>query len=178
MGIRDEELKRLEKYAQGLGIKVYHKPHVKGCGGAEWDMDDQSIVLYHNNKMSKTKLIIYFIHELGHHLDWVYNNRKDSKAAIKAFEFLGEGHMYGDRSDIPKKYRKVILDEEKAGGEYHETIYKELNIKIPLWKIKMEQHLDMYEYRCLYREARFTKYKEFHKYKKSITKAFKERYGK
>lgn len=177
MGIRDDEIKRLKKYAEGLGIKVYFKKYYKGCGGAEWDMDDQSIIIYPSSRYSKTDIILLLLHELGHHLDWIYHNKKDSKDALRAQELLCNGNMYGDRSDIPKKYRDIILREELAGIHYMDIIHKELDLKIPLWKVKMQQDIDASEYRLLASKGRFYTYKEAKEYKKGIKDYYRDKYG-
>jgi len=178
MGIRDTEISRLKKYAEGLGIKVYFKPYIRGMGIAEWDLDDQSITIYEKKSFSKTDYILTFLHELGHHLDWVYNNRKNDPEDVKAQELLCAGEIEGDRSDIPKKYRKRTYEMEKSGIYYMSIIYKELGLKIPYWKVKLQQDLDIYPYFILYKEGRFPTSKEDKEYRKKMTKIYKNKYGK
>lgn len=178
MGIRDTEILRMTKYAEGLGIKVHFKPHEKGCGEAEWDMDTQEIFLYTSSGTSKTTLILSFLHELGHHLDWIYNNKKDTKQAAKAYELLNRGNIEGDRSDIPQKYRNIILKEEESGIYYMDLIYKELDLSIPLWKVKMQQDLDLLEYKTLAKKARFLTNKEARDFRKNNKLYYMEKYKK
>ena len=178
MGIRDEEIKRIKKYAEGLGIKVNFKKHRKGVGGAEWDMEDRQITIYISPRTNKTTIILYLLHELGHHLDWIYHNKKDSKEAAKAYELLNSGPMFGDRSDIPEKYRQIIYREEAAGIHYMSIIWKELDLKIPLWKVKLQQELDLCEYRRLANEGKFNTIKEHKEYRKSIKDYYIDKYGK
>jgi len=176
MGIRDEEIKRIVKYSEGLGIKVRFLPFVKGCGGAEWDMITQEINIFQTKSQTKTETIINLLHELGHHLDWIYNNKVISDEVTKAFTLLNEGNIYGVRTDIPKKYRRIIYKEEKAGIEYMSIIHKELDLKLPLWKLKRRQALDLYDYEMLYKKGRFSTQLEYTIYKNEITDKFKKEY--
>lgn len=171
------DLERLKKYAQSLGIKVYFKPYVRGCGGADWSMEDQSITIYTHGKYSITDYILLMLHELGHHLDWIYNNKKQSKKELIAQEKLCAGKMYGKRPDLSKSIRRTILNSELAGISYMEIIHKELNLHIPLWKVKMQQELDAFDYKMLYNKGRFSTGKEFKEYRKSIKDFYKEKYG-
>ncbi|PCI45914.1 MAG: hypothetical protein COB41_00560 [Proteobacteria bacterium] len=176
MGIRDRELDRLKKYAQGLGIKVTIRPAKKGEGGAEWDMDVREITLYKSSSSTKTDLILAFLHELGHHLDWIYKNKKDNKECFKAYELLNEGSMYGNRTDIPQKYRDIILQEEIDGVYYMDIIYKELDLKIPLWKVKLAQHMDLIEYKSLSKTGNFLTHKYVKNYRKKIKNKYMKKY--
>ena len=177
MGIRDDELKRVKKYAEGLGIKVYFKPYVRGTGDAEWDLDDQSITLFVRSKNSKTDLILTFLHELGHHLDWIYSGKKISKQVDNACIKLCDGPMLGYRLDLTQKERDLILQIELDGIHYMEVIYQELNLKIPYWKVKLAQHIDAYNYRMLAEESRFSTKKEGIKERKEMTEYYKDKYG-
>ena len=178
MSYIDDDLKRVLKYAESLGIKVYFKKPIRGAGGAEWDMIDKSIHIYASKSTPKTTILLNMLHELGHHLDWIYNNKSDSAEAFTAYKLLNEGNMFGDRSDIPKHYRKVIYEEETAGVYYMDIIHKELDLKIPLWKVKLEQDLDLFDYRMLYVKGKFSTAKEFKDYNLSKTKKYKRVYGK
>lgn len=174
MGIRDEEINRLKKYAEGLGIKVLFKENCKHNYAADWDMDDRIITIYTKNNESKTDIILSFIHELGHHMDWIYNNKKHSKKSQKAFEMLNDETR---KKKIPKSYRWIILNEELAGIHYMDIIHKELDLKIPLWKVKMQQALDAFQYKTFYKEGRFATEQEYMEYKRSIKEYYKERYN-
>lgn len=178
MSYIDNDLKRLLKYAESLGIKVSLKQMIKGAGQAEWDMHDRSITIYTSNSMSKTKIILSLLHELGHHLDWIYNDKQDTEEAHNAYRMLNEGHMFGDRSDVPKRYRDIIYREEKAGVHYMSIIHKELDLKIPKWKVKLQQHLDLYDYEVFMNTGSFPTYQEYKIYKQKIKPKYKRLYGK
>lgn len=178
MGIRDEEILRIKKYAEGLGIKVFMKPYKPGYGDGEWDCIDQSITIYTNPKQSKSDTILALLHELGHHLDWIYKNKEIPKEVIDVYAKLNTGAVSGDRVDLTKKERKVILDEEISGIKYMDVIHKELNLTFPLWKVKICQEMDIFAYRSLYNKARFPTLKEYSNKRKSLTKKLKTLYSK
>ena len=46
MGIRDDEINRLIKYAKGLGLKVVRTPHRRNDPEATYDNELLEIVLY------------------------------------------------------------------------------------------------------------------------------------
>lgn len=137
MGIRNEELKRIEKYAEGLGIKITYKKQKHLDPEADWAIDGSEITVYLRNRQSTTQIILDIIHELGHHHCWVYNNRK---TPISLDNALG-------RDKHNKKDRLAILKDEENGAEYHLMIYKELGLKIPQWKVELERDLSLEIYR-------------------------------
>lgn len=150
MSFRDQELKRVEKYAQGLGIKITYKKQGKKDPEAEWTIDGTEITVYLRNRQSKTQIILDLIHELGHHMAWVYRGRK---TPIKLDTALG-------RENPTKKQRQAILEDEKDGAEYHVIIYKELGLSIPQWKVELERDLQLEMYNIYYKTGNFPKVKE------------------
>lgn len=176
MSIADD-LARVKKYAESLGIKVSFKDHYPGEGSAEWDMEGQFINLFVHEGQSKTSILLCLLHELGHHLDWIYNDKIIKKQEHDAQQALCSGNMHGKRPDLTKKQRKLILDSEIAGTNYMPIIHKELDLSIPLWKVKLEQDLDCYEYKMLYKKGRFPTRKEFKDYKRKIKNQYKEKYS-
>lgn len=137
MGIRNEELKRIEKYAEGLGIKITYKKQKKTDPEADWTTDGTEITVYLRPRQSITQIILDIIHELGHHQAWVYNNRT---TPISLDNALG-------RDKHNKKDRLAILKDEENGAAYHTMIYKELGLKIPQWKVELERDLSLEIYR-------------------------------
>jgi hypothetical protein len=177
MAVKKDDLTRLMKYAESLGIKVHIKPDSRDGIGAEWDMDTQEICLYTHPKMTNHILVLNLLHELGHHLDWIYNNKKESQEEVKAQQMLGSS-MFGDKSNIPKEYRKIIYESEKAGIAYMSLIHKELDLKISRWKVKLNQYMDMKEYESFYRTGKFLTGAQFSDIKRKKKKYFKDKYGK
>ncbi len=171
------ELRRLIKYANGLGVKVSMLPYTRGSGLGGWVLDTQEIDLYVSHYFSNHCVILTLLHELGHHMDWVYKGRKTSKEVDKAFSLLSEGSIEGYRKDIPKKYRKIIYQEEIDGMAYMEIIHKELMLKIPFWKVKWDEDFDTNIYKMLYKEGRFLTLKECKELKRESRKRAYARYA-
>lgn len=145
MGIRDDEISRLMKYSEGLGLTVtFKKAPYGGRTGAEWALTADRITVYEFSSDTKTTIILRLIHELGHHLDFVYNNRRHRDAIINAYEFTAKGKK------IPKRYRKIIYDDECNGAAYHLTVWHELNLKIPKWKVEVERDAQLVAYKYEY----------------------------
>lgn len=178
MGIRDVEIARIKKYAEGLGIKVLMKPYTPGSGDGEWDCIERKIIIYVADGQAKSDIILALLHELGHHLDWIYKNKEVPEDVIKAYERLCEGDASGERLDLSKKDRKIILDEELSGIRYMDIIHKELDLKLPLWRVKVCQELDIFAYQTLYDTSKFPTLKQYNNLKKRLTKKFKALYSK
>ena len=164
MGIRDEELKRVEKYAQGLGIKISYKKYKRGGDQAAWTVDGSEIELFLRNSDSKTQIILDLIHELGHHMHWIYNNRK---IPIKLDIALG-------RENPTKKQRQEIYKDEINGAQYHLVIFKELGLKIPEWKVELERDLQLWIYKKFYVTGKWPTKKERLLVKKELTFKYKK----
>lgn len=170
MGIRDEEIKRLEHYAKGLGIKVTWKPYEKGTHvGAEWATDGSEIVIYVRKKMSKTLIILNFLHELGHHLAWVYKGRPGQMKSDDALIKEAEG------KSLTKEERRILYKEEVADYKYRELIYNEVGIKIAKHKFLADVDLDHWIYRQFYLTGRYPGYTQVAKKHKEFLKKYKNR---
>lgn len=176
MNSRDRDISKLKEYANSLGLKVYIKPYNRTTGDAEYN-SGTSITLFNRTRTTKTDMILSLLHELGHHLDWIKG--KSNKETTVAFELLNQGAMVGSRNDIPKKYRKMILQVEKAGIKYMSRIHKDLNLELPFYLVKYQQFIDIFDYQFLYDHGRFSTRKEALKtiYKKGVKGYFKKRYG-
>ena len=152
MGIRDDELKRLEQYARGFGNKVSYRRHKKGDPGAAWILSSDGtaeLILYTYPDQSKTMLILNFVHELGHSYSFIRRSRKEDPAIFEAFHREGLRLSETDPK-LPKAERKLIYEAEKADAKYRYAIWHEVNIKIPKWKLDMDIALDIWGYKQYY----------------------------
>ena len=132
MGIRDQEIARIEKYAAGLGIKIKWEKYTRAIGAeADWQIDGTQITMYCWARQSKTAKILALVHELAHHMGWVYNDRKQDLKTNAALENDAE-RKRGD-PPIPKEQRYLIWYTEHHDAKYQESIFKELGLKIPRW---------------------------------------------
>lgn len=149
MNIRDRELKRLEQYARGLGARVLYRRHKRGDPGAEWLVHQDGstdLVLYTYPGQTKTRLILNFIHELGHHYAFVRRNRKEDPVTFEAFYKEGLRKRNADPK-LPKEERKLIYLAEKSDANYRRAVWQEVDIKLPKWKLEMDIELDIWGYR-------------------------------
>lgn len=147
--IRDEELKRLEHYALGMGTKVKYQRHTRGDPGAEWIVHNNGtteLILYTWPKQSKTRLILNLVHELGHHYSFVRRNRKEDPETFAAFHKEGLRKQDSDPK-LPKAERKLIYESEKRDAQYRYAVWHEADIKIPKWKLDVDIEIDIWGYR-------------------------------
>lgn len=161
MGVRDEELRRLEKYAEGLGVKVYYRPYIPfSLDAALWSIDGTQIVIFVTVDQSKTALILSLIHEIGHHLSFVYKNKMIPKKLDMALD------RESNQLVPTKEQRKALLDWELLGMEYHLNVYKECDVKIPEYKLHVENEVQKYIYTYYYKHGKVPTHKmreDFHK---------------
>lgn len=143
--LRDKEISRIIKYAEGLGLKVEIKAHKKNDPGATWDRENGTITVYQYKRQSKTDLILVLLHELGHQLDWIYNHDRQVDKVIEAALDAEDARQEGDPY-LPKEQRYLIYKDECAGIAFMPVIANELGLKIPLWKVEIEAELDKWSY--------------------------------
>lgn len=168
MGVRDVELKRLEHYAKAMGIKVVWKDYVPHTHTrAEWVSDGSEITIYIRSRDSKVKLIMAFIHELSHHLGWVYAGRP---GAMKSDNLL----LAEDAGEtLTKAERKVLFEEETNDYRFRQLIYDEVGIKIPQYIFKADISLDFHIYKRYYLTGKYPTYKAIKRKKKELLEKYK-----
>jgi len=135
------ELRRVEKYCEALGIKVTYKKQGPLDPEADWTTDGTEITVYLRPRQSFTQIILDLVHELGHHQNWVYSDRKTQ---------ISLDHALG-KEKHQKKDRLAILKDEQNGSQFHLLIFKELGIKIHQWKVEVERDLSLAIYTYYYK---------------------------
>lgn len=146
--IRDQEIDRLVKYAQGMGCPVHFKPYVKGskiAGGWTIDGSEISIFICITSRLSKIDIVLTLIHEISHHKGYVENNRNMDLKVLAALEDESE-------KDISRK--RVYLDEVKD-SQYWEQIYLDTDCKFPISKLYAQRDFDIWCYEVYYKEGKF-----------------------
>jgi hypothetical protein len=176
MGIRDDEINRIKKYAQGLGVIIKFVPYFKGAGAADWSWQDKTINIYMHSGVTKISIILSLLHEIGHHLDWIYKNKQTANKVETAYTDLVQGMMHGQRTDLNQETRNIILKEELDAIHYMSIIYKELDLKFPYWRLKVAQAMDAFDYKMLAKQGRFSTGSEYRDYKNKMKKYYKNRY--
>lgn len=157
VGIRDEEIQRLIHYGKGMGVKVIIYSESSPGADAEWTLDGSMIQIYGVKNKSKTDVILDLIHELGHHVWFVHE--KDRQPDMKFDEAITRENLSQEETGVPtpKHLRKKIWDVEVAGTKWWETIYKDTNVKIPMWKLEAAKEFDMWMYEMYYETGHFPK---------------------
>ena len=161
---RDDELNRLMRYAQGMGISVRFKPYVPYSRvAATWTTDGTEIAVYTTNRCSKIEKILHLIHELGHAKAFVDDNRELDPKIEEAL----------DDEDNKKRNRKRILDMEIRDSLYWEDIYRDTNCQFDIEKLHKQREFDIWCYEIYYETGKDATTKE----KASKRKELRKKYG-
>jgi len=160
--IRDEELNRLIRYAQGMGLSVRFMPYVRGSDvSAEWHNDGSQITIYTTSRCSKLEKILSLIHELGHHKAFVNNDREVDPKIDEALD------------SEEKRHRKRVWNMEIHDSKYWEEIYRDTNCQFGLDRLEMQRELDIWRYEFLYENDREASIKERRAKKKELKKKYR-----
>jgi hypothetical protein len=169
--IRDEEIKRLIKYAQGVGLKVSFTSKDVGAS-AFWYLDNSEIVVCKNHNKTKISTVLTLIHELGHAMQNIHEkNREIDRKVEKALNDVSEAEEQD--LDTKKRQRKIILNDEIAGTQYWHSIYKETDMKFPMWKLEAQMVYDIWQYEVYYETGKYPVSRD----KNTKMKELKEKYG-
>lgn len=162
--VRDEELNRLIRYAQGMGLSVRFKPYVKGSRtAAEWATDGTEIVIYVTSGESKLDKILSLIHELGHHKGWVNNNRQTDPKVDAALE----------DEENKKMHRKRILKYETEDTQYWDEIYRDTNCTFGENKLNRQKEFDIWCYEVYCERGKLPNKKEKQDKRNELTRKWK-----
>jgi hypothetical protein len=172
---RDRDLKKLKGYIISRGLDLKVRPYSILTGEAEY-VEGESITLFTNNRTNKTEVILSLLHELGHHAD--YKENPSTPEQNTALIELNKGTMSGKRPDLTKEHRKIILQIETAGISYMSRIHQELELELPLWRVKYQEHIDLYHYKTLYTLGRFPTRQEVRELQHQLKPSIREKYGK
>lgn len=148
-----KELNRLVKYAEALNIKVSFSNKDPGYG-AEWSTDGKTITIFKANTKKPLELVLTMYHELSHHLSWVYKGRKGD---LKTDHILNKVALGRDLTELQRKH---IYEDEKFDYQYQYSIHKEIDSKIPLWRLEAEIALDEWIYKYYWQHAKWPLMKE------------------
>lgn len=162
-------------YIKGLGLKVSFTSKDEGIA-ASWSLDNTEIRICKNYNTTKIETILSLIHELGHakHNLWEKNREVDARFE-KALDHVDEAEE--QETDTQKKQRKIILDNEIAGTRYWHDVYRETNMKFPIWKLEAAIEFDTWQYRVFYETGHDPKRKDKKKKLKEIKNKHRNRNG-
>lgn len=144
-----QDLNRLIKYGQGLGLKISIKPYVRGSGDAGyWYTDGSEVTLFQWPRQSTTSLVLICLHELAHHLSYRYAGDQLNKKYLEALD--ADYKRNPDDKPIKKSLRKAIYLKELNDTKFQDAIAFETGLRIPKWKIDAEKELDIWIYHVYY----------------------------
>lgn len=162
---RDDEINRLIRYAQGLGLSVHFKPYVRGSNvGGGWVVDGSEINIYVTPNEPKINKVLYLIHEIAHMKGFIENKRTIDPKVMEALN---------DEEEKKKSRKRIYLDEVEDMKHWSQ-IYHDCNLKFPIEKLYQEQEFDTWTYERYYLDGKFPTQKE----KREKQKELKEKYRK
>jgi hypothetical protein len=164
--IRDNEINRLIKYAQGLNTTVKFKQKKEdGDADGGWTIDGSEITIYTTPTTPKIYTVLCLIHEIAHHLEHIHgNNRELDEKLDEALE----------PEEANKRQRKKLYDWEIKSSLWWETIFKETDCQFNINKLYAERDFDLYQYETYYETGEYPTSKE----KKQKWNELKEKYRK
>jgi len=149
MSYIDEDLNKLIHYAKGLGLKVTIKDYVPFSDDAGyWFTDGSEIQLMRWKGQSKSSFVLTLLHELAHHMSWVYSNKTFNPKYTEAMEKEAAREL--SDKPIKKMLRRAVYVQEVNDMKYQHTIAFEVGLKIPKWKIDLEIATDSFIYEYYY----------------------------
>jgi len=144
-----------------MGLKVRFVTKKGVNHEAYWTIDGTELVVYNKKANSKTDNILSLIHEIGHHVWFIHEkNRKKDERLEKALDRQDEFEENTNENPAPKKLREKILNMERASTDYWYTIYKDTNLKFPLWKLYAQMEFDVWQYEVYYDTGHFPRFME------------------
>lgn len=174
--IRDKEIERLVHYAKGLGVKVVFS-RKNSEDSANWTLDGTEITVFPSQQDSKTDIILSLIHEIGHHVWFIHEkNRKPDLKFEEAISVQNLVETEDRKKPTPKKLRQKIYEVELASSQWWETIYKDTNMKFPMWKLHAQREFDVWVYEHFYKNGHFPKRIEKKEKWRSIKEKYKVKY--
>lgn len=175
--IRDKEIERLVHYAKGLGVKVIFSRKKNSEDAAVWALDGTEIIIFTKSQTSKTDMILSLIHEIGHHIFFIERNRQPDEKLEEAITRQDLIEEENSKKPTPKKMRKKIYKVELDSSKWWETIYKDTDLKFPVWKLYAQKDFDIWIYEFFYKTGNFPKTKERKEKWKTIREKYKGKYG-
>jgi hypothetical protein len=169
--IRDLEIQRLVNYIKGLGLKVTFSSK-QSDASAFWYLDNSEIVICKGSNKTKIETVLSLVHEVGHALHNIYEkNREVDEDLQDALDHVDEAEELG--MDPKKRQRKVILNNEINGTKYWDAIYREVNLKFPLWRLEVAKEFDIWQYQIFYETGDSPTTKERQQKLKELTRKHK-----
>ena len=169
----DKDLQKLKNYAKSLGLKVKFVKHKRDNPAAWWCPDTKAITVSHRPYRPKVDVVLILLHELGHQLDYVYHKPTKLEDEAHSQDWLRKSNK---DKPIAKKYRKAIYESECRGIAFMDTIAKELNLSIPMWRVYCDQEWDRWNYKYYYIHGKYATKREMLAKAKELRKYYRSKH--
>lgn len=153
MGQRDIEISRIRKYCEAIGVKLVMRNKPNKNAAAEWHLDGTQITVFLAQPENKLNTVLSLIHEIGHHLWHVYQNNREED--LKITEAYSRITLSRKKTHSTEADRRIVLNVERAGITYWDVIVRDLDIKIPTWRIEYQKAVDIWHYEYYYENGCF-----------------------
>jgi hypothetical protein len=164
---KNRDLKKLKLYTKALGFKVYFKKSTRNSPGAEWSTN-KTITFYMNSKVTKTGLILTWLHEICHEFDFRQRHKTDSEMLYDALAAEDSRRNKLD-AKVDKSMRKLILEDETRAASYRQLLRKQLDLEsITEADVALDIKLDIWIYTFYYEKGEFPKLKQVSNARKNI----------
>lgn len=165
---KQKDLNKLKSYAKALGLKVIFSNN-KSSHGATWGTD-KILTFYIKNSGTQKQLILNFLHELAHDLDYTQRKQIDPEMLYDALN-TEDRRANKDDLKVDKSMRKLIYEDEKRACQYRQSIRKKLNLEsVSEQDVEIDIKLDIWIYKEYYLNGELPslkkirqKFKEFQK---------------
>lgn len=169
MSLQRNELKRVVKFAESLGVKVHFLDAAsRDYHGAYFHPDKFEpgrIEVCRTKRTTITFQIATLLHEIGHHIDFTETGK------------IPESYNLIDSENCPVWARQAVFNAEKRACAHAEKLYWTLRLRIPFWKVKMELSADVFLYRVFRNSGVYPPIYEVDSFRKKWKKRFKDRYS-
>lgn len=164
-----QDIMKLRSYAKGLGVKVVFKKVKRRNFDAAYDTSKKvpEIVVL---ATAPTRQILSLLHELGHHLDWVYRGKSEGYLeSLPYYASAGEKTETGSKV-LTKKQRGAVRKAEYNATLYMDQIHEECGLFIPKWKVYRDMITDRLVANYYYETGKEMTFSEVSKHQKRLTK--------
>jgi hypothetical protein len=165
--IRDVELSRLREYANAYGARVIIKDYdLEEYGGITLDGTTRTITVNSKEHRSKTELLLTLLHEICHLKHHVLTGQELPDALLL------------DDEDLTLEQRAEVAKFEFDSLELMPVIAKDLNLKVPKWKILLQRDLDQWVYELFRDSGEFPSNQVKQLKRRQLTERYKPKNGK
>jgi hypothetical protein len=151
---KQKDLNKLKAYAKACGLKTVFKKGSKNNPGASWDTD-LVLTFYNRTYTTQKQLILNFLHELGHHRQYIEDNKIHNDMLFDALN-TEDNRMGKYDHKVDKSMRKLIYDDEAHAASFRQDIRKQLDLEsVTEQDVELDIKLDLWIYNHYYKKGEF-----------------------